>query len=67
MKKSILKIGEALNKAEQKLVIGGNNCDYYARINLCFATDDPYCIPCNQINNYPGAANCHNIDNGCFE
>ncbi len=66
MKKSILDLGRALNKLEQKSIIGGDNCNYYARIGLCFSYDDPYCIPCNQIDNYPGASACYNIDNGCF-
>ncbi|KAB1151715.1 hypothetical protein F7018_18065 [Tenacibaculum aiptasiae] len=68
MKNSLLKVGKILRKSEQQLIKGGNsNCDYYARINLCFADNDPYCKPCNQIGNYPGAASCMNLDNGCFE
>ncbi len=66
MKKPILNLGKRLNKNEQKEINGGNNCDYYTRIDLCFADNDPYCIPCNQINNYAGASTCNNLDNGCF-
>jgi hypothetical protein len=67
MKNEILNLGKVLNKSEQKNINGGDNCNFYEKNNLCFATDDPHCIPCNQINNYPDAQNCHNIDYNCFE
>ncbi|TCI91834.1 hypothetical protein [Tenacibaculum sp. M341] len=67
MKRSILNLGKSLNKIEQKNILGGDNCGYYARINLCFADNDPYCEPCYKMNSYPGAASCFNLDNGCVE
>lgn len=68
MKNKVLNLGRNLNFKEQKNINGGvSNCDYYARINLCFADNDPYCISCSLIGNYPGAASCNNLDNGCFD
>ncbi|WP_431166587.1 hypothetical protein [Tenacibaculum halocynthiae] len=68
MKNKVLNLGRNLSTKEQKEINGGiSNCGYYARINLCFADNDPYCIPCNQIGSYPGASSCNNLDNGCFE
>ena len=66
MKKSILNLGKTIAKIQQKNIIGGDNCSYYANQNFCFADNDPYCIPCNQLHNYPGAASCPQIDFGCF-
>ncbi|WP_299622453.1 hypothetical protein [uncultured Tenacibaculum sp.] len=66
MKKSILNLGKQLNKNQQQFIKGGDNCYYYANQNFCFADNDPLCIPCNQLHNYPGAETCPQIDFGCF-
>ena len=56
MKKAILNLGKALNKAEQKTINGGFSCDQYP-IFLCFGPI-PGCLPCSQMQNYPGADSC---------
>ncbi len=68
MKKKFSSIGVILEKVEQQLINGGNdNCNYYASRGLCFGDNDPYCIPCNLMSNYPGAASCINLDTACFD
>ncbi|WP_299622486.1 hypothetical protein [uncultured Tenacibaculum sp.] len=59
MKKSILNVGKALNKAEQKKVTGGEpfQCAYYRQYNLCFGPL-PGCQPCGRIDDYVNAREC---------
>ena len=52
MKKSILNLGEALNKADQKLINGGTTCpsDY-----ICYGENFPHvnCGTCEEYNALP--------------
>lgn len=66
MKKSILNLGKALNKTEQKKINGGSVCDYYIENGLCFGPVAG-CLSCNQIEGYPGAVGCVRIHFDCFE
>jgi hypothetical protein len=42
MKKSILNLGKALNKAEQKQISGGAVSDCAGHYDLCFRSGQPY-------------------------
>jgi hypothetical protein len=66
MKKSILNLGKALSKVDQKQINGGNNCDYYREHGLCFGPV-PGCLSCDQIEGYPGAISCVLIHSDCFD
>ncbi|TYQ00340.1 hypothetical protein C7447_101952 [Tenacibaculum adriaticum] len=67
MKKQILNLGKALNKAEQKQVNGeGSVCDYYIENGLCFGPV-PGCVPCSQLHAYPDAISCVFIHSDCFQ
>ncbi|WP_272151306.1 hypothetical protein [Tenacibaculum aiptasiae] len=66
MKKSILKLGKALNKTEQKKVNGGSPCDYYINNGLCFGPV-PGCLPCGQMSGYPGASRCVLVHASCMD
>ncbi|CAL2101435.1 conserved protein of unknown function [Tenacibaculum sp. 190130A14a] len=58
MKKSILTLGKAITKADQKTINGGiAPCDYYHQYNLCFGPV-PGCQPCGRIDDYVGARSC---------
>ncbi|WP_442264473.1 hypothetical protein ACSIGC_08855 [Tenacibaculum sp. ZS6-P6] len=53
MKKSILNIGKALNKAEQRKVNGGfGSCDDYTG-PFCYADSIPGCASCAEYNALP--------------
>ncbi|PKH50667.1 hypothetical protein CXF68_08145 [Tenacibaculum sp. Bg11-29] len=63
MKKQILNLGKTLNRVEQKEINGGFGCTQFP-ISLCFGPI-PGCLPCNQIQNYPGADRCVIMDISC--
>ena len=61
MKKSILKIGEALSKPEQKQVTGGNFGDpcFSTPIDQCFPFNGCQIFPCPDGSEYCGPASFH--------
>ncbi|CAM1350243.1 hypothetical protein [Tenacibaculum crassostreae] len=65
MKKSILNLGKALDKTQQKKINGGVGCDQFPR-SLCFGPV-PGCLSCEQLVNYPGAIGCVRIHSDCFD
>ncbi len=68
MKKSILNLGRALNKADQMQISGGTTaatyCAYYRQHGLCFGPV-PGCQPCGAIDGYPYARTCTLIHQSC--
>ncbi|MCT4699671.1 hypothetical protein [Tenacibaculum haliotis] len=63
MKKSILNLGKALNKTQQKQINGGFDCSQFP-FGICFGPV-PGCLPCNQMQNYPGASRCALMHTSC--
>ena len=66
MKKSILNLGKALNKADQKQINGGASCNTYSGPG-CYGIDNGFCGSCRDYHTLPAEHQpCVLVSINCF-